>query len=368
MNKRQCPQCGNELKDGDMFCDKCGQKCKDDCLQLQPNNISGISYNTHFCEKCGNQLSENDSFCRKCGTPVVQSIVQKYEQDSNPRKNETNLKKALVISSICFVLVVLMAVLGIIFLPNLLKKDTKTNNTKATISTTEITQPATPPLTTEPATEQPTTEQPSSTVEDSSYILPDSDKTRLSYNDLAQLSESELELAQNEIYARHGKKFSTDYIQEYFDNQSWYNGTIEPEDFNNNTLSKIEQDNIDMIEDYKDSLRGATSDSNRISFGDFSLVLPDGWGYDKSTNLLYEKYNHDLGYSGFLISISSTNVNPEDHFYSCPYHVLGEKDGKYYVAVEPNGIEYNYQDETARQKYETARDQIPHVISSFEFE
>ena len=43
-----------------------------------------------------------------------------------------------------------------------------------------------------------------------------------------------LQMAINEIYARHGRKFKTDSIREYFEGKSWYTGTIEPEAFDGN--------------------------------------------------------------------------------------------------------------------------------------
>lgn len=55
---------------------------------------------------------------------------------------------------------------------------------------------------------------------DDEYILPHSDTKKLTDSDLSELSEKQLELARNEIYARHGRKFKTDYLQEYFNSKS----------------------------------------------------------------------------------------------------------------------------------------------------
>ena len=40
--------------------------------------------------------------------------------------------------------------------------------------------------------------------------------------DLMGLSASELKIARNEIYARHGKIFKDKILQEHFDKCSWY--------------------------------------------------------------------------------------------------------------------------------------------------
>lgn len=50
---------------------------------------------------------------------------------------------------------------------------------------------------------------------DEDYILPDSGTRKLTNSDLAGLDADELELARNEIYARAGRRFNTDYIQDY---------------------------------------------------------------------------------------------------------------------------------------------------------
>lgn len=63
------------------------------------------------------------------------------------------------------------------------------------------------------------------------YILPESDSKYLTDSDVAGLSKEQLRIARNEIYARHGRRFKDPELQAYFDAQSWYNGTIDPEDF-----------------------------------------------------------------------------------------------------------------------------------------
>ena len=61
----------------------------------------------------------------------------------------------------------------------------------------------------------------------------------------------QLELARNEIYARHGRKFTNPTLQNYFNSQAWYTGTIEPEDFTDDMLSDVEKSNIQFIKDHE---------------------------------------------------------------------------------------------------------------------
>ena len=86
------------------------------------------------------------------------------------------------------------------------------------------------------------------------YIIPYSNTRYLTENDLRGLSEWELKLARNEIYARHGRRFKDPALQEYFDAQSWYTGLYDPEDFDKNhsdELSDLEKWNAEFILQYE---------------------------------------------------------------------------------------------------------------------
>lgn len=103
--------------------------------------------------------------------------------------------------------------------------------------------------------------------EANSYILPQSATAALTASDIADLSLQELNYARNEIFARHGRKFSSKELQDYFNSKSWYKGTIEPSDFDSNyvdTLSAIEKSNIEVLkkEEYSRSDSGYQLDKN----------------------------------------------------------------------------------------------------------
>ena len=87
--------------------------------------------------------------------------------------------------------------------------------------------------------------------EEAEYILPESASRLLTEADLENLTQEDLRIARNEIYARHGRKFLDEGLQEYFNGKSWYNGTIEPDDFKEDMLSEIERTNEDTIVNYE---------------------------------------------------------------------------------------------------------------------
>lgn len=81
------------------------------------------------------------------------------------------------------------------------------------------------------------------------YILPDSSSKYLKASDLAGLSEHELMLARNEIYARHGYIFNDKEIRSYFESMPWYHPAISSKDFTSDMLNSFEKKNIDLILD-----------------------------------------------------------------------------------------------------------------------
>ena len=54
----------------------------------------------------------------------------------------------------------------------------------------------------------------------------------------------------NEIYARHGRKFKDQELQEHFDSKIWYSGTIEPENFSDSMLNEVEKQNAKILKNF----------------------------------------------------------------------------------------------------------------------
>ena len=85
------------------------------------------------------------------------------------------------------------------------------------------------------------------------YLLPNSDSKRYSLEDLKGFTKDECRIARNEIYARHGRIFDDEILQEYFEEKSWYDGYLTADEFDESVLSKTEKDNIDVIIEYEKS-------------------------------------------------------------------------------------------------------------------
>ncbi|MDO4961343.1 MAG: YARHG domain-containing protein [Eubacteriales bacterium] len=83
------------------------------------------------------------------------------------------------------------------------------------------------------------------------YVLWQSSQIYLENMDVELMDKSELRFARNEIYARHGRIFTSADLQNYFNSKSWYHGSVSAEAFNDNMLSAIEKANVKLIESYE---------------------------------------------------------------------------------------------------------------------
>lgn len=105
---------------------------------------------------------------------------------------------------------------------------------------------------------EPVTETPQSSAA-GDYFFPDSDSRYLTDEELSLYSAEDLELAKNEIYARHGRKFVTERIAGYFTGKSWYQGTIDAETFDamnpDTVFNEYEIANIEKIAEWEKKKR-----------------------------------------------------------------------------------------------------------------
>ena len=85
--------------------------------------------------------------------------------------------------------------------------------------------------------------------EDEDYILPTSDSEYLTRSDVEDLSQEENRLAINEIYARHGYTYTTEDLQEYFEDKSWYHSDpdVNQSTWNDSMLNNYERENINLL-------------------------------------------------------------------------------------------------------------------------
>lgn len=86
------------------------------------------------------------------------------------------------------------------------------------------------------------------------YIFPSSDTEMITEAEAAALSTWDAQMAINEIMARKGRRFKDAQIQAYFDAQSWYTGTVDPDTFDANQASYLnatETANVNLLSKYR---------------------------------------------------------------------------------------------------------------------
>lgn len=96
-----------------------------------------------------------------------------------------------------------------------------------------------------------TSEEPQEAGQTREYIIEDSYARALTMDELTAFTLEELQIARNEILARHGRKFEDEKMKLYFESKSWYSGTMEPFEFDakyDTILSEVEKANIQLIQ------------------------------------------------------------------------------------------------------------------------
>lgn len=131
-----------------------------------------------------------------------------------------------------------------------------------TVVTLDISLGLIEPETTVAPTEEPVqttkAQQSQSNDSDNSYIFPNSSSAYLSKSDVSALSDNNLNIALNEIYARRGRIFKDPALSSYFNSKSWYTPKYTQAEFDKNvTFNDYEQKNLQLMinEEKKRGLR-----------------------------------------------------------------------------------------------------------------
>ena len=233
------------------------------------------------CSKCGFDLRENERFCPQCGTPTEFST-----EGSGPEPTDTTApgtkkwKDQYTIAVIAAILVLAGACGFAVRQFNSVDKEADAGEYEATYEAdygedetsvyeqgySDVTADAggdnyssgSPGNIQDPA-ESLTDENVRSggeaivpeEMQDQDYILPGSDSRYLSRSELEGFTAEDCRLARNEIYARHGRMFQDEALQNYFNSFDWYHPSISPDDFDESMLNDYEVANRDLIVAYE---------------------------------------------------------------------------------------------------------------------
>jgi len=147
------------------------------------------------------------------------------------------------------------------------QETTTTNESNAgSLSKIDSNIPATTPTTTETTTMSATEATTDAASNKEEYFFYDSDTRLLTESDLEGMSVDEMRLARNEIFARRGRKFKEQELQDYYYSKSWYKPTIDSDDFNANVnkyLNETEIKNAEFIKSVEDKIKSGASDDKQ---------------------------------------------------------------------------------------------------------
>lgn len=233
-----------------------------------------------FCPNCGSEIDNEDVFCPDCGTQIIHTdTADNANEDKNGDGDETGKKRPKKKIIICIILAVVLCVLIFIGLYFFVFNH-NANGSKGNESDPNDTV----------KTENTDAE------EDSEYIFPNSDTEYLTDEDVSALTADELALARNEIIARHGRIFTDERYKSYFESKSWYEGTVQPEEFDanyENELNDIEKANIELIKKYEGLLAqdGSANKYYASILTEYQQAEESGFSGDSST---YPDVNKNL--------------------------------------------------------------------------
>lgn len=280
----QCPNCGNELKNESKFCKYCGNPVIQDKVKKQDINNTDI-LSEEKCVKCGNSIVPGNAFCIHCGTAVSngnQTRKVAFEQSSVQEKQKTEKKSGKKFLKIFLIVTLFIAIILLVVVFIYMKKDSQkevAENVQSALS--ELPKDENEVLAgkedamnvnlSESFSEESSENTENSISSESEeivepldeshventvkeYILPDSNIRYISKSELSGLTAEECRLARNELYARHGRKFDDEGLQNYFNSFDWYTPTIEGKDFEESMLNEYEVANRDLIVEYEKEL------------------------------------------------------------------------------------------------------------------
>lgn len=178
------------------------------------------------------------------------------------------------------------------------------------------------------------------TADDSEYIFPDSDKKYLSEDEVRSVEADKMALGRNEIFARHGYIFNDETYRQYFESQSWYEGTIPSDEFNaEEEFNDFEMKNVELIKRIEDEVNGTqtlNSEQQAAIDSAYDFLVGHSFNYE-GWQLVIEFQTEDT------VRICYGGEIQDDYFdYSITarYEVYRDNQKEWLTFITINGTEY----------------------------
>ncbi len=182
------------------------------------------------------------------------------------------------------------------------------------------------------------------------FILRYTDSSRITKNDVKDLTEKELIIAYNEIYARKGYIFEDNDLQLYFSSKNWYTPSILPGSFNRDVdLNEIEQDNYACLQQCVEKVKGvrfSAGNKYKTCYNTYSEFIcpssdttklnPYDLRYMSSEELMIAR-NEIYARYGYVYSIAELR----EYFMNCSWYYPTVANGKLSLITLSATEEYN---------------------------
>lgn len=224
------------------------------------------------------------------------------------------------------------------------------------------------------------------------YIFPDSSTRALRNSELDGMTEDELCIARNEIFARNGYTFKSRNLMEYFLRKDWYEPIMEVGNSDAILFTPVEKDNIDLLHEAEleaaknaDKIYRSQGDMPDLSKLDramgysascqaFSVKLPNYWKdyavvtYEANRISFYERLSREAGFGGSLMQISIWTYD-WDYTDMPNYRYLGtftSPDGETYdlIVTGPSDVQFDWVNMGLYNMMEDEQDRILSTLTA----
>ncbi|MCQ2751877.1 MAG: YARHG domain-containing protein [Coriobacteriales bacterium] len=246
---KYCTECGAEIIEGSAFCIECG-------TSIEPDNIPNTPLGA------GNFPAQPSAMPPNQGTqpgfvyPDQTAPIPKVNQPNYvppapvqeiPQTQSSSKANGTAILIVCIIAVVLLAVVTVLFIyPGVLLDTINPQNASNTNAESSSSYASDSSNGSSNSSSNSSTSS-SNNTNSNKYMFPDTNSRYYSESELAKYSDWDLYIGRNEIYARHGRGFNKDSLQNYFDSQSWYSKKYSPSDFPDSVLNEYEKANAELF-------------------------------------------------------------------------------------------------------------------------
>lgn len=277
-----CTKCGAQLPDGSKFCTKCGTPTD---VVANETTVMPTAGETHVMSgrptqavpQTGQPMPQVTQVApRPVGPqapygaapqqPVYSSVPQQPAYGQGGQGNGGS-RRGVVVGVVVAIIAAAIAAVAFIMVDPMGLFGGKTGRDAATTaasspaasstSAADTSAASTSAASSSAASISAQTHTPAPRGASSDYVIPDSDCTSYTADDIKamNLSVDELWYARNEIYARHGRKFQNETLQAYFNSKPWYTPEYSPDEFDDSVqLSSVERANAAAIKSVEQSM------------------------------------------------------------------------------------------------------------------